>query len=311
MLVNAKHAELHSCMCGLVLAVLVTCFSGLGCAAVQAQGMGFSDDVYGLDYSPSPLRALAGPVGGYEFLPLGTLYPAYLAGPKESRLGSQIFSERDDGLLWDTTLGGRFGWFRMTSFDGQRAWQVDVEGAAILRLDPENDVDLTSVDFRAGIPISFAWGPNRLKLGYYHLSAHAGDEFLLKNPDFQRLNYVRDALLVGYSRYFGERVRVYGETSWAFFSDVSDPWNFQFGYEYAPTRGTGIRGEPFFAINTLLRDEVDFSGTATVHAGWAWREGMAGRLLRTGLFFQTGKSHQYEFHDTSETQFGAGVWYDF
>lgn len=311
MLVNAKHAELRPCRWGLVLAFVAAFCSGLGCGDVQGQGIGFGEDVYGLEYGASPLRALSGPVDGYEFLPLGTIYPAYLAGPKESRLGSQIFSEREDGLLWDTTLGGRFGWFRMASFDGQRAWQVDVEGAAILRLDPDNEVDLRSVDFRAGVPVSFAWGPNRLKLGYYHLSAHAGDEFLIKNPDFQRLNYVRDALLLGYSRYFGERVRVYGEASWAFFSDVSDPWNFQFGYEYAPTRATGIRGEPFFAINALLRQEVEYSGTTTVHAGWAWREGKAGRLLRTGLFFQTGKSHQYEFHDESETQLGYGVWYDF
>lgn len=303
----------------------------LACGAIETEALyaqapafapsfGYSDDVYGLEYGASPLQTLSVPVseflsgpvrGGYEFLPLGTLYPAYLAGPKEARLGTQIFHEKNDNELWDTTLGGRFGWFRKTSFDGRRAWQVDVEGAAILRLDPENEVDLRSVDFRAGIPISFAWGQSRLKLGYYHLSAHAGDEFLIKNPGFNRLNYVRDAIVLGYSRYFGERVRVYGETSWAFFADVSDPWNFQFGYEYAPTRATGIWGEPFFAINALLREEVDYSGTTTIHTGWAWRDGRAGRLLRTGLFFQTGKSHQYEFHDTSETQIGAGVWYDF
>jgi hypothetical protein len=259
----------------------------------------------------APLDAFAGPSSGFEFLPSGTLYPAYLAGPKESRLSTQIFRETDDGLLWDATLGGRFGWFRGTSFDGARAWQVDVEAAAILRLDPDQEVDLRSVDYRAGIPLTFAAGANRFKLGYYHLSAHAGDEFLLKNPGFQRLNYVRDAIVLGYARYFGERVRVYGETSWAFFSEISDPWNFQFGYEIAPTRPTGIVGEPFFAINGLLRQEVDFSGTTTVHAGWAWRDAQAARLLRAGLFLQTGKSSQYEFHDTSETLVGAGLWYDF
>lgn len=264
----------------------------------------------GLSTSTPPLE-FGGGGARAEFLPLETLYPAYLAGPKESRLGTQIFGQSGDGALWDTTLGGRFGWFRTVSYDGQRVWQVDVEGAAILRLDPEENIDLASVDYRAGIPLTMAWGPHRFKFAYEHISAHLGDEFMIKNPLVPRLNYVRDALVFGYSRYLTERLRVYGEASWAFYHDVADPWMFQVGLESAPTRPTGIVGSPFFAINAMLREEVDFGGTTTVHAGWAWREGRAGRLLRTGFFFQTGKSHQFEFHDQSETQIGAGIWYDF
>lgn len=248
---------------------------------------------------------------GLQFLPPETIYPAYLAGPKESRLGTQYFSEADEGALWDSTLGGRVGLFRWGGFPGMPLWQLDAEGAAILRLDPEERIDLRSVDYRAGVPLTMAWGAHRFKFGYYHLSAHIGDEFLIKNPTFERLNYVRDALVFGYSRYLSERLRVYGETSWAFYHEISDPWQFQFGMEYAPTRPTGILGEPFFAINGLLREEVDFGGTVTMHTGWAWREGRAGRLLRTGLFVQAGKSQQAEFFDESERQIGVGLWYDF
>lgn len=248
---------------------------------------------------------------GLQFLPPETIYPAYLAGPTEPRLGTQYFSEADDGPLWDSTLGGRVGLFRWSGFNGMARWQLDVEGAAILRLDPEENIDLRSVDYRAGVPLTMAWGVHRFKFGYYHLSAHIGDEFLIKNPTFERLNYVRDALVFGYSRYLSERLRVYGEASWAFYREVSDPWQFQIGMEYAPTRPTGILGEPFFAINGQLREEVDFGGTVTMHTGWAWREGRVGRLLRTGLFFQAGKSHQAEFFDESERQIGVGLWYDF
>lgn len=256
---------------------------------------------------------LAAPLAptGPRYLPVEMLYPAYLAGPQETRLGTQLFNEDDHGTLWDTTLGGRLGLFRGASLDHTKHWQLEVEGAAILRLDPNEDFDLQSVDFRAGLPLSFLWGPHRLKLAYYHLSAHLGDEFLLKNPDFDRVNYTRDALAVGYSRYFTERLRLYGEASWAFYAEVAEPWQFQFGMERAPTRPTGILGEPFFAINWLLREEVDFGGTTTLHAGWAWRDGGIGRLLRTGLFVQAGKTHQSSFHDESERQVGVGLWYDF
>ena len=68
--------------------------SGSACGLAQEYAVTpdvYGPDVYGIEYGSSPLRVLAGPTGGYEFLPLGTLYPAYLAGPKESRLGSQVF----------------------------------------------------------------------------------------------------------------------------------------------------------------------------------------------------------------------------
>lgn len=256
------------------------------------------------------LASPVSPAGG-QFLPLEVLYPAYLAGPQETRLGTQLFSEDDHGPLWDTTLGGRLGLLRGASLDYARHWQLDVEGAAILRLDPDEDMDLQSVDFRAGVPLTFLWGPHRLRIAYYHLSAHLGDEFILKNPTFERLNYTRDALSLGYSRYLTERMRVYGEASWGFYTEVAEPWQLQFGIERAPTRPTTALGEPFFAINGLLREEVDFGGTATLHVGWAWRDARVGRLLRTGLFVQAGKTHHMSFHDESERQIGVGLWYDF
>jgi hypothetical protein len=43
----------------------------------------------------------------WQILPDGIIYKAYLANPKESRLGTQIFSQKGDGALWDSTLGGR------------------------------------------------------------------------------------------------------------------------------------------------------------------------------------------------------------
>ena len=45
-------------------------------------------------------------------LPDGILYRAYLANPKESRLGTQFFNLQDNGAMWDTTLGGRFALLR-------------------------------------------------------------------------------------------------------------------------------------------------------------------------------------------------------
>lgn len=259
-------------------------------------------------YEPSPFDN----PWGLVLLPDRLIYRAYLAGSKESRLGTQAFNRDGDGTLWDSTLGGRFGLLRIGPRDEPFGFQVDVEGAAHVRLDPDEEVDVRSADFRAGVPFTYGWRNQQIKFAYYHISSHVGDEFLLKNPGFTRLNYARDVLVLGYSIYPTERLRVYGEAGWAFWSDVSGLWEFQFGVEYAPTRPTGIRGEPFFAVNAHLREEVDYGGGLTAQVGWAWRsDSPAGRLFRVGFHYYNGESPQFSFFDDFENQIGVGMWYDF
>lgn len=62
-------------------------------------------------------------------LPDRIIYRSYLAGSKESRLGTQSFHRNGDGKLWDSTLGGRFGLLRIGPRDQPLGFQIDVEGA--------------------------------------------------------------------------------------------------------------------------------------------------------------------------------------
>jgi hypothetical protein len=227
----------------------------------------------------------------WQVLPEGLVYENYLAGTKESRLSFNYFKEEDLDWLVDGT--------------------VDVEGAAQLRLDPEENMDLHSADFRCGVPFTYGVGRSRWKFGYYHTSAHLGDEFLLRNPGFTRLNFSRDVLILGYAFYATPRIRLYGETGWAFYSDISEPWEFQFGIDSAPAAPTGPFGAPFWAVNGHLRQEVDFSGSITAQAGWAWRSDVCSPLLRAGFHYFNGKSNQYSFYNEHEQQLGMAVWYDF
>jgi hypothetical protein len=249
----------------------------------------------------------------HQFLPAGLIYRSYLAGPRESRMRSYFFDKQGYGNLWDITLGGRVGLWRYGTTNAYfpEGWQIDLEGAATPRLDFEHDMNLVSADFRAGLPITYGVGPWRTKLGYYHLSSHLGDEQLLAFPATPRYNYTRDALIFGQSYYILPTTRVYAETSWAFNSDIADPWEFQFGVEYAPALPTGPHGAPYAAINGLLREEVNYSGCVTVQAGWAWREGPSAHLLRVGFEYFNGMSDQGQFWNQFEQKIGAGIWYDF
>lgn len=248
----------------------------------------------------------------WQFLPDGVLYRAYLANPKESRLGTQMFNLKGNAAMWDSTLGGRVPFLRYGTNDPAwpQGWQLDVEGSAQVRLDPDENMDLRGSDFRAGAPLTYGYGRHRLKFAYYHLSAHFGDEFLAAHPTFSHVNYTREVLTLGYSYFVTENFRLYGELGWAFHSDVSEPWEFQFGAEYAPARPTGLIGAPFFAVNGHLRQELNYSGNFALQAGWAWR-GKGSQILRTGLHYYNGMSDQYSFYRNFEQQIGAGLWYDF
>jgi len=257
------------------------------------------------DYGPSGWT--------WQALPEGLIYRSYLAGGREPRLGVQIIREKDKHYLWDVALGGRAGLLRYGTCDPlwPEGWQLDIEGAAFPRLDMDDHRDLVSTDFRFGLPLTFRRGKGEFKLAYYHFSSHLGDEFLLSHPGYPRRNYVRDAMVLGFGLRPGENLRFYAEADWAFSEDDgAQPWEFQFGAEYSPGQPSQWYGAPFAAINSRLRQEVDYSGNLTVQAGWQWR-GESGHLFRLGLHYFNGLADQGQFFDEHEEQIGFGVWYDF
>lgn len=250
----------------------------------------------------------------WQVLPSGIIYHSYLAGPKEPRLAAVFFDDKDLGWQLDYTVGARVGLLRYGTTDNiwPQGFQIDVEGAAFPRVNLEESMDLDAVDYRVGIPFTYGKDKWQAKLAVYHLSAHVGDEYLIRHPNFERINYVRDAIVLGGSVYPVDFLRLYGEVEFAFHTDGgAEPWAFQFGTELSPLRYNGCGGDPFLAMNVSLREDVDFGGNFTLQTGWQWRGFNNRRLLRTGFHLLTGKSNQYEFFRRNETQLGIGVWYDF
>jgi len=259
----------------------------------------------------------------WQILPTNVMWSSYLAGPKEPRFATVWYDDtsrdpivptQSEGWLWDSTLGGRAAILRYgsdTSIHPQ-GFEVQIEGAAFVRLDPQEDRDLRSSDYRFGIPLIYAVGRWQTKIAYYHLSAHLGDEAMLRHPTFPRVNYVRDAFVWGNSYYLYDWMRVYGEVGWSFFnSGGSEPWEFQFGTELVQARPTGIHGSPFFAVNGMSRQELDWGGNVCVQTGWAWRGDRGGKLFRLGFEYLYGADPQYEFVFNNQNRAGIGMWYDF
>ena len=266
----------------------------------------------GRDYYAAETSIVTGQPYSWHVLPQGLIYRNYLAGAKEPRLRSLWFNERGRSL-WDLTLGGNVGLLRYGTQGNVRpeGWQLGLEGAGIVRLDLDENHDVDSDDFRGGIPITWGDSIYQVKLAYYHLSSHLGDEYLIKHPNYERLNYSRDCIVWGHSVYTTDDFRVYGEVGYAVVYDVGKPWEFQFGFDWAPGNATGSRGAPFAALNVHLREEHNYGGNFVVQSGWAWRGSPASGLFRVGFEYFNGKDDQFSFYQDSIQKVGGGIWYDF
>ena len=247
-------------------------------------------------------------------LPTGIIYQSYMAGTKEPRFGTFFNQNSAMGTMWDAALGARVGLYRYGNDDlnWPEGWQLDIEGGVFPRLDPNGvSTPLIGDDFRFGIPLTYGGDNWEFKVGYFHISAHLGDEYILYvNPGANRINYVRDSAVLGAGYFFNPSLRVYGEIGIASPDGGAQPLEFQFGCESAQ-RDTGFRGGPFAAVNGDIRQEVDYGGSVTVQFGWMWRRYVRGPNFRIGGEYFYGKSDEYEFFHQTESRIGWGIWYDF
>jgi hypothetical protein len=250
-----------------------------------------------------------------HWLPAGLIYHSYMAGPHEPRMAIVPFGDSNGDASADATLGGRVGFWQYGNGDPvhPEGFQLDFYGAAIARLDLDNQEDLTSCDYVFGFPLTYGNERWQTKIGYAHLSSHLGDELAIRVPGSlaNRANYVRDSLVWGTSMYPLPAWRVYGEAGWAFHHDGgAGAWETQFGTELSRPGPTGPHMTPFLALNGRLREDDNVGGDLSVQTGWLHR-GLLGQTLRFGVHYYNGRSSQAQFFRTAEEQIGVGLWYDF
>ena len=253
---------------------------------------------------------------GWQVLPRGLMYKSYIAGEKEPRMQFvQVRDTRNNQRYWDAVLGGRVGLLRNGTYDSvnPQGFQLDIEGAVFARVLPDQpSAMLAGADFRAGL-----LGTNRIdgtayKYGYYHISSHIGDEFLIANPTFNRINYVRDSVIAGITQDLAYSTQIYGEIAYALGAQGgAKPLEFQFGAQYLPVARTNLRGAPYLAANYHIREEFGARGGFNTVTGWGWQGPETRHCVRMGFQYYNGPSLQYQFFDRIENLYGAGIWYDY
>lgn len=249
----------------------------------------------------------------FQLLPSNIIYKSYMACGREPRLGIHFVDsmQPDDMSYWDCSIGARVSLLRFGSRDPlyPEGIELEMDACAFPRLGLNRARDLFSCDYRFAFPLVYRSGRWEYMFGYYHISSHLGDEYMVNHNSLHRYNYSRDCLMAGVGFRPNPAWRFYFHMEYAVSRDISEPWQFMFGVEYSPMY-TGPEGAPFFAACGRLRDEIDFSGSFTLEAGWQWRNDNS-HIFRMGLFYLNGYSDHYQFYNIYEKQIGFGIWYDF
>lgn len=175
------------------------------------------------------------------------MYRSYLAGEKEPRIQwTSLYDTRSRRKISETALGGRAGLLRYGTYGSvnPQGFQWDVEGAAFARVLPdEPSTMLEAADFRVGTIATWRHQRMAVKAGYYHISSHLGDEFLLANLLYPRINYVRDSLIAGVTYDLTQAWQVYGEIGNALgYEGGALPLELQFGTQYTPIPQNSLHG---------------------------------------------------------------------
>lgn len=249
------------------------------------------------------------------FLPATLLWQPPLANPHEPR----FFFKRTNletpefKTVIDFSIGGTLALWRLAPVERPHdGWQLDLFATTLSRF--INNDAMTAIDYRAGIPLTFAHGPWSAKLSYEHTSTHLGDEFLLKTGTPFR-SAVRDEFTGGLAYRILEPLRVYGTLAYAaslgsFVTDP-DPMRYTLGAEWSRPLATGLRGQPFAALDVEFRGNEDFTPNVTAQIGWQWLTYHGRPGLRTALEFYDGRSPYGQFSDRHESWVGFGLFFDY
>ncbi len=241
-----------------------------------------------------------------EPLPRTRLFDQLLADPREARFSASLQHHdinHHGFTAASVSFGEEFGFTRGHFADGE--YQIGVEGGvfALFNMNTASH-DLENADYMIGFPVSYRSGPWSYRARLYHVSSHLGDEYMLRNPDVERINlsYEGFEILTSWEH---NNLRVYGGPGLLFDTQPSlDPWTLQYGTEYQIPRVLGGY-DLYFAADIKQSQAQDWIVNQSYQLGLSFRHG--DRLLRFGLEYYNGLSPNGQFFTERLHYYGLGI----
>lgn len=257
----------------------------------------------------------------WELNPTVQPYPHYLADPRRPRMhiGVGVYDNeipRTSALRWNVDLGTRFTLFKVSDPKGVNEFALDIEGCLFNQFDLGYSTDSVGWDGRFGGYVVYDWSDTiASRIGFRHISAHLGDEYI-EATGRSRVNYTREDLRLGISVRIKEYITAYVEPSWAFHrgnEDRQEKLAIEGGVQYEGPRTMWNNSTAFFTgIHVASYKETGWRPGLSFQVGYHIKREKKANDIRVALEAYAGRSQLGEYAlDYNERYVSLGVFFDF
>lgn len=152
----------------------------------------------------------ATPESGSKFLPRGLLVDPFHGDLRWPHFGASYHALSSGGREFASAFGESFAVYRDAApFNGE--WELGIQAGVFGVFDTEKrSIDLINADYTVGIVTSYRADKLSGFLRIRHQSSHLGDEFILNNPQVNRINLSYEEIDLKVSYDVTTWLRVYG-----------------------------------------------------------------------------------------------------
>ncbi|MEW6521047.1 MAG: DUF1207 domain-containing protein [Thermodesulfobacteriota bacterium] len=262
---------------------------------------------------PGALSRFIGITGEGEAFPTGDLFRPLIADPKQPQFFVSLNGFKSPEVRYTMAsvgFGETFGMYRFFGSREGNGLQLSLQGGlfAQFNLDSSSS-DLINADYTIGIPVTYRYGDNSLRLRLYHQSSHLGDELLLSADHPERVNLSYEAVEFIYSREW-RGWRGYGGGEYLFHKEPDDlePLSAHWGIEYRGGKPLVWNGRPVGGVDMKSLEENDWAIDTSVKAGLEFGHPNPGqRRLRLMAQWYKGFDPYGQFYNNKIEYYGLGV----
>lgn len=248
-----------------------------------------------------------------RLFPNGASLPRTKAGPLEPTLAARLIlpfrspTRFGNVIEGETAIGASVPIYRIAGDIERGTITVGAEAGVVARFNLETkERDIISSDWVFALPVVLRHGGHWLRVRYFHLSAHLGDEYL-ERFNVERVPYSRDALeTLGYwhaTSWLG----MYASGRWSFRVDPPEHARFTVrgGVEFDDPSADPLRF--FIAADMELDQNVAWHPRLDARVG-VWLTPAGTRpAARIEAGFITGTPYQGQFADARATVLTLGL----
>jgi hypothetical protein len=247
-----------------------------------------------------------------RLFPGRALLPGLLAGPLDPVIAAKLIYSGSDptghgsGFAGDVALGAALPVLLLAGTRADDALVLGMEAAVFGRFSfVVIERDLVNTDWVFAVPLAWRRGTHWVRLRYYHISSHLGDQYAARFGA-EPIRFARDgADVTGYlDAGAGLGVYVLGFVSANSHPTGSRGSHLRAGLEFDPSGRREWR--PFAAADVQADRSTGWTPRLAAQAG-VWLPHAAGRPLRLFVELSHGPSAMGQFHGQHAAHAGAGL----